>query len=473
MTATRELVAAQVTTLATWAASVSSADVPEDVQRRAIMVLADDMAAMVASHKEPEVASARETLLAGSHRREAAVLDGAGSRADRWTAAVANGIACNWAELDEGYRLATCHAGLYAVPAAVAEAEAEKHSLGQLLTAIVISYEITTRFARAWTFRPTMLHPHGVFAPLGAAAAIAKLRGFRQRHFLAAISGSATLSLASPFNHAIKGIAVRNAWAGAGSWLGMHAVDWAAAGMGGSAASAFDVYSGAFSGQLAEGILAEDLGTAWAISSGYHKLFACCQYGHSAVEASLALRIRLEPAHDLEAVQRIDVETHPLGMALDNRAPDTTLAGKFSMQHIVATTLINGSADHRAFTSTMLEREDVVRLRDRVVLAPFHDELTPPRDRPARVTITLRDGRILSEECWSAQGGPDRPLTEDMVLDKITSLTVDIYPRFAPAIRRLLRAPRSYVDHGWDKLVRSMLRAGPVATRAAGTVSDP
>lgn len=464
MNETRDSVARQVEALAAWAAGVSIGDVPRDVQRRAVLVLADDIAAIVASRDEPEVASARGALVAASRKKESTVLDGAGTRVDRWSAAVANAISCSWAELDEGYRLATCHSGLYAVPAAIAEAEAGRHSLAELLTAIVVSYEITGRFARAWRFPPAALHPHGVFSPLGAAAAVAKLRALDTRHFLAAMTASATLSLASPFNHAIRGILVRNVWAGAGAWLGMHAVDWADAEIGGAPASPFDVYSTALSGAVRDDVIAESLGTAWAISSGYHKLYACCQYGHSAVEATLALRERLAREGGLDATTRIVVEASRLGMTLDNPTPATTLAGKFSMQHIVATTLVNGNAGHGAFTAAMLGRADIVRLREKVSVTPLLPERSAPHDRPARITVTLEDGRSYAEECLSARGGPDRPFTDEEVHDKIASLTAAAYPRFAPAVRRLLRAPERFAERRWDALVRSMLRVAPGAT---------
>jgi 2-methylcitrate dehydratase PrpD len=460
----RDSVARQVETLAAWAASVSIIDVPGDVQRRAVMVLADDIAAVVASRDEPEVASARAALVAASRKRESTILDGSGARIDRWSAAVANAISCNWAELDEGYRLATCHSGLYAVPAAIAEAEAERRSLADLLTAIVVSYEITARFARAWRFPPASLHPHGVFSPLGAAAAVGKLRALDARRFLAAVTASTTLSLASPFNHAIKGILVRNVWAGAGAWLGMHAVDWASAGIGGTSASPFDVYSAAFSADFQEDVLVEGLGTSWAIARGYHKLYACCQYGHSAVEATLALRKRLEQEGDLDRTTRIVVEASHVGMMLDNPTPATTLAGKFSMQHIVATTLVNRDAGPGAFTAAMLGRADIVGLREKVSITPLLPERPTPQDRAARITVTLEDGRSYTELCLSARGGPDRPFTDEEVQDKIASLTAATYPRFASTVRQLHHTPERFAERRWDSFLRSMLSAAPSAT---------
>lgn len=458
--------AAEIEELTRWAAGVASSDIPPAVLRRAAVVLIDDLAAAVASRDESEVAAMRSRFLASSQGNEASVWDGRGSRADRWTAAAINGITCNWAELDEGYRLAVCHAGLYALPAAVAEAEAEGRTVEQLLTAVVVSYEVAARFATAWTFPSSTLHPHGVFSPLGAATAVGKLRSLDHARFLSAIAGSTTLSLASPFSHATRGVLIRNAWAGAGAWLGARAVDLAVAGIGGSATSAFDVYSRALSGRFRAGALTADLGTVWAISNGYHKTFACCQYGHSAVQACLALGRRFA-GRDLDWIERIEVQTHALGMSIDNDAPGSTLAGKFSLQHIVATTLVNGFADHRAFSGRMLDDERVARLRTKVVLSRFAPDRPPPHDRPARVTVLFNDGLAMSEECLSAPGGPDQPLSEETLLAKASSLTADAYPEFGATARQLLDERDRWIGEPVGRLLDRMLQTASARTLVA------
>src|SRR5262245_10953886 len=111
--------------LCTWAATTSLDEVPPDVRQRACLVLSDDIAAIVAAATEPEVAAVQAQLAASSGSPAAATLLGrTPCRVDRHTAAAANGMAICWSELDEGYRLAACHAGAYIIPALIAEAEA-------------------------------------------------------------------------------------------------------------------------------------------------------------------------------------------------------------------------------------------------------------------------------------------------------------------------------------------------------------
>ena len=73
----------------------------------------------------------------------------------------------------------------------------------------------------------------------------------------------------------------------------MRAADFAPLGIGGIAGSTYDVFVGGFGSRARSGGIDVDLGERWAIAGGYHKMFACCQYAHSAVEASLVLGDKL------------------------------------------------------------------------------------------------------------------------------------------------------------------------------------
>jgi hypothetical protein len=54
---------------------------------------------------------------------------------------------------------------------------------------------------------------------------------------------------------------------------------------------------------------------------------------------------------------------------------------------------------------------------------PFDKSLTPPNDRPSKIVIKTYGGKIFEQECLSSQGGPDRPFSQDVVLNKINDLS--------------------------------------------------
>ncbi len=437
-----------IAALTSWAAALSPETIPAPVRARAALVLADDLGAMVAAADEPPVARMRAVLARSSGRAEASVFAPGSPPLDRASAAAANGLAATWCELDEGYRGAPCHAGAYILPALLAEAEAEGSSVAQVLAALALAYEITVRCARAFPFATMTVHPHAAFATIGAAAGIGILRGFSGKLLLDAVSAAASMAFAGPYGHAIEGALVRNAWTSAGAWIGLRAADGAEAGIAGLPETFHDVFVGSLGTGCVPEALDAGLGTDWAIAGGYHKIFACCQYAHGAIEASLDLRRQLAGRED--EIDEILVETHPRGLTLTTVEPATVLAAKFSMPHALAAAAVTGTGGQGAFDDATLHEPRIAALRRRVRLAPLPEIGPPPNDRPSRVTWRLRDGTMVSALCESARGGADQPFDTDTMLAKLAE-TSRAYPRMASVLERIVRGGEGDDARDWQR----------------------
>jgi hypothetical protein len=178
----RQTAAKHTRLLFEWAARACATPLPPAIRRRAATILADDIGAMVAGSLEPQVTQARQDFVkSSSPLQEATVLAPGAAHVDRYAAACANGMAITWCELDEGFRNASCHGGAYTLPALLAEAEACNASVEQVLRALAVAYEVTTRFALAYPFGSFYVHPHAAFATLGAAVAVSLVRGHDAR----------------------------------------------------------------------------------------------------------------------------------------------------------------------------------------------------------------------------------------------------------------------------------------------------
>jgi 2-methylcitrate dehydratase PrpD len=453
----RDACALHTEALCRWAAGTTLADIPDAVLDRALRVLADDLAAIVGAAHEPEVACFHEKVLARSSTQEATVFCGGRRRTERTWAAVANAMAADWLELDEGYRLAPCHAGLYTVPALLAEGEAINLRVGEMLRALVLGYEVVTRVARAFTQRTLNMQAHGRYCAIGAAAATALARGAAAELLQGAITAATTLVTASPRNHLVSGALVRNVWPATGAFSGMLSVEWAQCGITGVATGLYDVYDSVFGSEVDATRLTDDLGTRWAIQDGYTKVFACCQHLHSAVEAALGMRAALEDKGGPAAIEGIEVETHPLALPLANASPTTSLGAKFSMPHAVAATLATGTGGAEAFFASTLSEQTIAGLREKVRIHPYEPLPSPPDDRPARVRIRLRSGSVIENECSSAQGGPDRPFPDSVLDDKVRMLTERTYPNLAPTLLEFTGAALARREVGWADLVARMI----------------
>ena len=460
MTTQREQVAANVARLAAWITAVRLQDIPRAVQERAARVLADDLGAIIGARNEPEVIRFHQQVLARAGLPEATVFRGDRARTGRREAAVANGVAADWLELDEGYRPAPCHAGLYVIPALVAEAEATNLPFGEVLRALVLGYEFVTRIARSWTPVAATMQSHGRYGAIGAAAGVALARGADAQRFLDAICTAATLTGPSPRTHLADGTLARNVWPAAGAWSGFMAVDWAECGIAGAPTAFYDVYSTVLGGTAHPERLVEGLGERWSMQDGYTKIYACCQHLHSAVEAALGFRESMMRDVRLEDIESVEVHTHGLALPLMDHTPRTTLGAKFSMPHAVAAALVMGSGGADAFAADTLQDGAIARLRQRVSVAPYVPALPAPNDRPARLSLKLVDGRRLEAECLSAQGGPDRPLPPETVYGKLDALAVPVYPRIRLVCEELAGLPDLRLAQGWRSIVDEFVSPG-------------
>lgn len=439
-----------------WAAAAVAGSIPDSVRRRSAIILADDIGAMVVGSQEPQVGRAQARYLQrATGPGEATVFAAGAPRIDRAGAACANGMAITWCELDEGFRNASCHAGAYTLPALLAEAEALGRSVDEVVRALAVAYEVTTRFAMAYPFPGFYVHPHAAFAALGAAAAVSLVRGNDAKQLQASVTGAASMSFAGPFNTAVNGALVRNAWTAAGAWIGMQCADWAEDGIGGGIDTPHEVFATSFRTRFVPDALSRGLGEDWSVANGYHKIYACCNYAHAAVEASLKLLEQTGPV-TADRIVGIHVEAGPGGLALDAVEPSTVLSAKFSLPHAVAATALLGSGGAAAFTQSTLADPSIAALRRKVSLSAYPGAGPAPRDRPGKVTWTLNDGREISSLVEVPRGGADQPFDEATLIDKLARHTADALPQAPAVLGAIIRGEREWLSRPWAEAVTAL-----------------
>lgn len=442
--------------LFSWAASVRPSDIPADARRRAAQILFDDISAMAGAWHEPEFQRLYPVLMRSNCASTSTVFCQPGIKADPETAAGVNAVAANWLELDEGYRTTPCHAGLYVLPALLANAEVDGTPTDTMIATLVVAYELVTRVARAFPQQPAVMQSHGRFAALGAAMAVALHRRLTASQLRDVASAATTLITPAPRNHLALGALVRNVWAAVGARSGMNAVDWATAGITGSPGSIYDVYCTVLRGGCRPEALIDGLGESWAVTQGYTKLYACCQHLHAAVEAALDIRV-MAWEKGMDKVEGIHVWTHDLALPLQNRQPHNTLSAKFSMAHAIAAALITGHGGAAAFHSSAVADASMQALRVRVTMAPWPEPIPPaPNDRPARVEIRFADGTSLVGECLSARGGADRPFASEELMEKIRQLTGKTFPALVEVAARVIEGGSPLAGRPWQETVRTM-----------------
>jgi 2-methylcitrate dehydratase PrpD len=276
--------------------------------------------------------------------------------------------------------------------------------------AIVSGYEVAARLFEAWQLHEA-LHPHGHLGAVGAAVAVARLRG--------AAPGppaliAASLPLMTTWDACFEGATVRHAYTGVAAAIGILANQLAAAGLTGAVgaqASAFGRLAGApRSGEpFTEPVEPETL----RIERNYFKFFSAGALSHSAISAVLG--IGPIPTDEIE---RIEVETITPNLRLARLPARNSLSTRFSLPYAVAAAAVHGHAGPSAFDYD----PRTFALAERVTLHAADDlEAGWPRESPVRVHVHLRD-RVLHGESSNAPGHDAGPV-DDALRDKFTSLT--------------------------------------------------
>ena len=407
-----------------------------DAARRSLI---DSVGVMLAGAAEDEVRAMAGELTARAGSEEATLL-GLAERADAVTAALVNGTAGVWHDLDGGNRWLGGHPAAHAVPAALAVAEREHASGRALLEATVAGYEVAAAVGAAVKLRPGM-HPHGTWPVVGAAAAAARLMYPGDAELLReAIQIASALPLATSFEAAFEGATIRNVFAGMGAANGVLAAELAGAGMTGQADGIEDVY-GSVAGVDFDASLVPPPGT-WMILRGYQKLHACARYLHPALDALEAALASddVDPA----AIERIDVRTYPFAASMDDPRPSNPLAARFSLPFALATALVADHTGVDAFADPALSDEATLALSAKVKVTSVPEmDAGLPHERPAAVSVRMRDGRVLEGAVRQARGEPDGddPVLDAQVDEKFLGLAARV---LAPdGARRLLDALRA------------------------------
>jgi 2-methylcitrate dehydratase PrpD len=340
-------------------------------------------------------------------------------------AALANGTAAHALDYDDMCFVSLAHPSAPLVSAALAAADAAGATGPALLDAYVIGFELEGRLGRAMNPRHYQRgwHCTSTLGTIGAAAVAARLLGLDANaagHALA-IAASEASGLKENFGTMVKplhaGLAARN---------GVLAAQLAKAGMTASAAAIEGpqgFLSAMDSSQPSLADVVADLGTRWEIlDTGITvKLYPSCAGTHPALDALLDLKRRERFAGD--DVDGVEIGVDPIvPTILIYDRPSSGLEGKFSMPFCAAAALVHGHVGLETFDAAQIADPAVVAMQARVTMRidPTLDASAPPLTQ-ARVTVRLRDGRVLTACANGARGYHDRPASDDELAAKFMS----------------------------------------------------
>lgn len=409
--------------IARFAARIGFDDLPAEVVRHTKRCLLDYVGLVIGASDEAAVGRALEAVRELGGQPQAGVL-GTGVRTSAEHAALVNGVASHVLDYDDTHLPTVIHPTGPAMSAALAVGEWKGASGRELAAAFAAGFEVECRVGLS-------VHPEhydagwhitGTAGTFGAAAAAGRLLGLdRQRMSWAlGMAGSQAAGVREQFGSMAKSLHVGKAAANGvlGALLASHGFD--------ATEQIFEGRRG-FNAVLSSGQhleqLTDGLGQRWEFANNGIKPYACGVVTHPIIDAVRRLRGReqLTP----EQVAAIDVRAHPLVPELTGkREPRVGLEGKFSIYHCAAIALLDGAAGPGQFSDGAVRRPEAVELRRRVRVS-----VEPGlKENQAEVTISLRDGRMLTERVEAATGTPQNPMSDDALREKVHDLVWPFMP---------------------------------------------
>jgi 2-methylcitrate dehydratase PrpD len=395
-------------------------DLPDEVVERARLVILDSIGAIIAGRAEPEVAAAGARLAKTAKARRAG---------SPLLQAFMDGTAGTMLEIDEGNQYARGHPGIHVVPAVLAAARTRKVSGQDAILATALGYEIGARIGIASKLRVTM-HTHGTWGVIGAALAVAKLNRASAAQITEVVNVASSLGLTTSRRTMLEGATVRNTYAGFSNMLGLMAWDLVAGGFTGEVDGVGSVYGGIAADDWRPTDMVRELGTRWEIARNYFKRHAACRYNHGALDALGSIMAEAGGRLDPATIASITVDTYVWAAQLDHPAPENMLAAKFSMPFSLATTIVNGAATLDAFRAPA-RNQAVTRALAKRISINEEPALTAklPALRPARVVVTLSDGRVFRAEALTNKGDTEDPYTAAEVHEKFMEVSTPVIGR--------------------------------------------
>lgn len=325
-------------------------------------------------------------------------------------AAFANGCAANGLDTDDGARYAYGHAGAQLFPTALALTESESHEGKEMLTAMVVGYELAHRFGRCWHEDHFVYQACGSWGSLACAAAASRLLKLSNEQTKHALGIADYHAPNLPMMRDISDPSMVKHGIGWGALTGMNSAELALRGFTG-------IPTLMAQPRYFEWI--EDLGGNFLMVDGVgwkEKGYTCCGWAHAAAEAArtTADKHKVDP----EKIDKIIIRTFSEAAALGTEIPKTTEEAQFNIGWPVAAMLTDGEIGPMQTLESGLQNDKIRKLCSKieVIETEEYNELCrlfkegDPRGRFAsEVTFFLENGTIL--ESGLTEGGLSYPPT--------------------------------------------------------------
>ena len=410
-------------TLADYVVRAEPGDLPDAPRRECVRSFLNWFGCAVGGARHATVDRALAGLTEFSGTPTATVIARA-EKLDVLHAALMNGISSHVLDYDDTHLETIIHPAGPVAPALLAVAERQRVTGADLIHALTLGIETECRIGKAVypSHYDVGWHITGTAGVFGSAAATGKLLGLNTQQMTWALGIAATQSSGL---REMFGTMCKSFHPGRAAQDGMTAAFLASKNFTSSerGIEAPRGFAHVMATERDFSQITDGLGRSFEVTKNAYKPFACGIVIHPTIDACLQLR----DEHDLtaDAIERIDLDVHPLVLELTgNKTPTTGLEGKFSVYHSAAVAIIHGAAGPRQYSDQVVQDPAVIALRDRVRA----QVVTSVREDGVLAAITLRNGETLRKHIDHAVGSVENPMSDDALEAKFRDLADGVLP---------------------------------------------
>lgn len=397
--------------------------VPEEVLRFAATLLIDTLG-VAAGAKTLEVSAISGDFAADFHAAggagNAATMLFDGRRVSLPGAAWA--VASQIDNLDghDGYNPTKGHIGAAVVPALFAFAERHPGLTGRAaLTALAVGYEVAARAGMSLHATVSDYHTSGAWNGLGVAALGCRLEGADANTLRQALGIAEYHGPRSQMMREIANPTMLHDGSGMGALIGCSAALLALRGFKGAPAITVEAQ------EIAD--FWQDLGQRWTLAQNYIKPYPVCRWAHAALDALGG--VMAQHALRADQVAGIHVRTFAEAAQLFAGPPETPSQAQYSLHFAVATMLVHGRIGPEHLSGAGLRDAKVLAAIPRITAAEDQRHSARfPQARWSDIEVMLADGRVLRSGDIEARGGPEAPLSDAEVREKLHHMAGHVLP---------------------------------------------
>jgi 2-methylcitrate dehydratase PrpD len=432
------------TTLATafaeFAGRLSHASVPRQVRDAARWHIVDAIGVCIAGADPFEDSGKAARKLAEKWLTETgATVLGIGTQCRSDKTALINGALAQALEMDDKHGSSLARPGSTVTPAVLAVADEQDLPFEDVVTAVIVGYEVMIRlgFVAGKRFLERGYHTSSLIGAFGTVCAVGNLLRIAPSEIVDALGIAGTF--ASGIQEATRtGSTSKILHGGWGAHSGIIALDLAMAGITGPS-SVFEGQYGFFQTHLTpiKGDLdwkkaGEGLGTRWYLPDTAYKPYPCCQLLHAFIVAAKTMLVDFErDGVSAKAITSISARLAEPGLSLvtdpiaRKRAPEHPHEARFSLPYTLAFALLYGDVNIDTFRANRLNDPDVRRLAA-LVQCGEDPESDYPLHCPALLEIEAQ-GKTYKLRVPFHPGSPEAPLSQCEVLDKFVRNTAWLF----------------------------------------------